>query len=243
MAAKMTQKNLFAMLKEEAKKKLPNRNDRKRGRDSSGPVVLNEKQCKLANLTGAKPSTYKKKFTGGWRSVDDFLTNQKKVRERYYAKHNEDPASGDLKWLLDQLGVAYDHNISQKAAIRLWVDHTSGIRVWQAASLSMEYSIGPDDWKDLTNEQAESILEKLQEDPANRDPRNFDDEPDEDYFADDMGDAADFDIGGSVAENLAALDDDPIDDDLTLSQLTMGSAKKPAGGKKAAGSKKASKAD
>lgn len=42
--------------------------------------------------------------------------------------------AGDLKWLLDQLGVAYDHTISQKAAISLWVDHTSGIRVWQVSN-------------------------------------------------------------------------------------------------------------
>lgn len=40
----------------------------------------------------------------------------------------------------------------------------------QAATLAIDYSIGPDDWKGLTNEQAESILEKLQEDPANLDP-------------------------------------------------------------------------
>jgi hypothetical protein len=41
----------------------------------------------------------------------------------------------------------------------------------QAATLAIDYSRGPEDWKDLSNEQAESILESHENDPNNRSPR------------------------------------------------------------------------
>lgn len=36
--------------------------------------------------------------------------------------------------------------------------------------MAIDYSLAPSDWKDLTNEQAADILERLNEDPENRDP-------------------------------------------------------------------------
>jgi hypothetical protein len=92
MASKV--KALFATLKAETVQRLPARtsNDKKRGRNS--PVNLNEKQGKLANLSGGKPTKYKRSFNG-WRSVDDYLTARKKLREKYVAKYGVEPASGE----------------------------------------------------------------------------------------------------------------------------------------------------
>jgi hypothetical protein len=36
--------------------------------------------------------------------------------------------------------------------------------------MAMDYSLAPSNWKDLTNEQAADILERMNKDPENRDP-------------------------------------------------------------------------
>lgn len=220
----------FATLKAQAQEALPPKPyDRKRARDSTEPVNMNDKQCGLANLTGAKPTKYKKSFPS-WSAVDDFLTGRKSFRERYSAKYGGDPASGDLKWLLDQLAVFYDPMITHKQAIGLWIKETKGIRVWQAATFAIDYSLGPDFWKDLTQEQAEHILDQLQENPNNRNPRSFDNVEDSDDEIEALEfpcDAGDFTAGGSLERHMAALDAGAEDaDDVTIAALNKSGAKK-----------------
>jgi hypothetical protein len=92
MASKV--KALFATLKAETVQRLPARTSSDKKRGCNGPVHLNEKQGKLANLNGGKPTKYMKSFDG-WRSVDNYLTARKKLREKYVARYGVEPASGE----------------------------------------------------------------------------------------------------------------------------------------------------